>query len=211
MKTITIEGIKIEYYSRSEIYKNNNIPADDPYYVAYQIADPISAQLHIPCPDIGYVPNLQQPDYNTGLISIQCGKSYTTNVFPELTNNLIAISTRFSDYEILVGIIAHEMRHIWQQMYRPLINRYPAQGFLMSLKHPAEIDADGYAIYYMSQALSIDLEKAGKIICPEEHQYYPRYYSMRQKKATKIEKIMYEKSIKKSSVMYQILRFFHQK
>lgn len=206
MKTINVEGKKIDYYTKNEIFQIEEIPADDLYYAAYQIADRIASQLQVPCPDIGFMPCIHQQDLATSSISEQGAKSYTTNDFPELTNNLIVISAQYPYHEILVGILAHEIRHIWQHIYVPDINQYPAQGFFQSLTHPAEIDADGYAICYISQELNITLNNAAEIICREECQHYPDDYIIRIKKATEIKDNMQSKSNKKSSAFHRFLR-----
>lgn len=196
MNKVIIDGNIIKYFTKTEIYQHT-IPFKELFLIAYQTADHISEQLDIPCPDIGYVTNLQLQDSKTGAISEQGGRSYTTDDIPELTNNFIIVSFKGLTYEKLVGILAHETRHIWQHIYAPEMNRYPAQGFLESLTHPAEIDADGYAIYAISKILNTSLEKAGEIICPEESQNYPNDYVVRLKKAASIKKLMQQKSSKK--------------
>lgn len=205
MNKVIIEGNIIEYFTKSQIYQNN-IPFKELFLIAYQTADHISGQLNIPCPDIGYVPKIHCHNIEAGTISEQFGKTYTTDDIPELSNNFIIISFQMINYERLVGVLAHEMRHIWQHIYNPTINHYPAQGFMEALTHPAEIDADGYAIYYMSQKLNITLNNAAEIICPEECQHYPDDYIIRIKKATEIKDNMQSKSNKKSSAFNRFLR-----
>lgn len=209
MKTITIDDNTINYFTPSEIYQAKNVPTDNLLDFSFQIADHISSQLSIPCPDIGYVPNLQYLDNHTGTVTEQGGRLYTTVDIPELSNNLIILSiTKDTTTEKLIGELAHEMRHIWQNIYNPAINRCPAQGFIDSLTHPAEIDADGYAIYYMSGVSKMSFKNAAEIICPEEYQYYPGDCITRIKKAVAIREDMQLKSQKKPLLLNRISNLF---
>lgn len=66
------------------------------------------------------------------------------------------------------------------------MNENHAKGFGESLMHPAEIDADGYAIWYISEAPEMYIDKAAGIMCPEEKKHHPKEYMYRIEKAKEI-------------------------
>lgn len=137
----------------------------------------LSTALQVPCPYLGLAKHLHyhQPD---GSISIQDARCYTPKDIPTLQNNLILISEDTFNEEKIIGILAHEMRHIWQENYG-LYNQQQALGFLDTLTNPAEIDADGFGILYLSHQCQLSLDEAASILCPVEKKEYPDAYSIR--------------------------------
>ena len=78
------------------------------------------------------------------------------------------------------------MRHIWQHEYAPDMNENHAAGFGDALIHEAEIDADGYAIWYLSYSPNMNIEEAASIMCPVEKTNYPEAFRLRIEKAIEI-------------------------
>lgn len=221
MQTAIINGQEIVYYTQEEL---SEVDLDDRklYEKTYEIANSISNQLKIDCPYIGIVfaPIIRN---QTVLDAV----TYTPNecVMPPLKNSLtiISILPNAFDETRLCGTLAHELRHIWQYTYSPAINTNHAIGFGDSLMHPAEIDADGYAIWYLSEFQNMYFEKAAGIICHKEKKYFPKAYMHRIEKAKEIKAYFDEQkekseskillSIKpdKESIFYRIKNFLMQR
>lgn len=193
MQKVNINGNEITYYKKNELSD-----ADQSFYEEiYCLCDIMSTQLNVACPDIALSNQMRAIDKN-GQVTVEGARTYKPQEVPELENTLILMS--LEDYKPLqfIGTLAHEMRHIWQYKYLPEINKKPATGFEESLIHPAEIDADGYAIWYLSYADNIHIERAATIMCPEEKKYYPKEYMYRIEKAKEIQTSFYEKTKDKS-------------
>lgn len=185
MQTVIIEGNEVIYFTKEELLIEENIDNKELHEETYKIADFISRQLKIECPYIGLSGQIRSRD-NMGRLSVNGGVTYTPEDVPELDNNLIMMSYEEFIPIQFAGTLAHEMRHIWQAKYHPEINKKHARGFEESLTHPAEIDADGYAIWYISDTPDMDIEKAAEIMCPEEKRYHKNEYQMRIEKAYEI-------------------------
>lgn len=179
MDTVSILGSNLSYYRPDELAQVD----PDTYHHMMHICD----QLDIQMPDIAYCPDIIIVSTTLGY---SCGLGYTFSPvdFPQLQNNLITIKDIDNGY-LFYGTLAHELRHIWQRECTPNLLKKPANGFLESLVHPAEIDADGYAIYYLHDQGGINMDQAGKIMCQEEQKHYQKAYQMRLFKAAKIKEI----------------------
>ena len=57
------------------------------------------------------------------------------------------------------------------------------------MSNPAEIDADGFGIWFLSVNLDMSYEKAGSILCPTEKECNPKAYTYRIKKAKEFQTI----------------------
>lgn len=182
MPSIIIEGNTISYSTKEEVVTSDQSDANHFYKTTYAIADTISTLLQIQCPDIGFVNTIYTKD-DMGMVSVMGAKMFTPADIPSLENNLIIMSRKFCDWITFSGILAHEMRHIWQHTYHPEMINKPAKGFGESLMNPAEIDADGYAIRYISERYNMYIEKAASIMCPEEKKHYPKAFMYRIEKA----------------------------
>lgn len=146
----------------------------------------LSDKLKVPCPYLGLAPqlHLKHPD---GSVSVQDARYYTSKNIRTIDNSLLILSAEAYDPEKIVGILAHEMRHIWQETHLA-IDQDPAAGFIESLTHPAEIDADGYAIWYLASEQRLTLEAAAAILCPEEKMSHAAAYDLRLSCAKKLKK-----------------------
>lgn len=184
MQTINIDGQEIKYYKKEEISKAN-IGNKVFYLETYKIAESICKKLNIQCPDIHFEQVIRCKD-EFGRMSVEGAMLFTPMDVPSLHENLIIMSLEKYNYVQFLGTLAHELRHIWQNTYHPNMNQKPAKGFGESLTHPAEIDADGFAIWYLSEAPNMYLQKAAGIMCPEEKKHYPKAYTARVEKAKEI-------------------------
>lgn len=199
MQTQNIEGNVINFFTKEDL-DHDDLGDERPLYEAtYNLAEFMSHQLEIKCPDIGFLDGLRSHD-DMGRISVDLGRMFTPKDVPSLKNNLILMSRENIDLILFTGTLAHEMRHIWQNKYHPKMNENPAKGFVEALKHPAEIDADGYAIWYISDEanMSIDeanmsIDEAAGIMCPEEKEHHPKEYMYRIEKAKELKAYFDEK------------------
>ena len=192
MQEITIDKNHVIYYRREEL---NEIKEEDYrqlYKTAYNLAASMSEQLNVKCPDIGFSKRIITPDTN-GRTTIQGAVTFSPRQLKELKNNLIIMALDFANDVQFEGTLAHEMRHIWQEESKPEITENSATGFEESLMHPAEIDADSYAIWYISEKYHMYLEKAAGIICPTEKKHYAKAYMNRVEKAKELKKYYDEK------------------
>ena len=94
-------------------------------------------------------------------------------------------SLTVSEETQLIGNMAHELRHIWQHEYKPEIMKDKAVGRDSFLNH-AEIDADGFAIWYLSILPGLNIYKAAEIVFPKGKKNHPAGYMNRMLKAKEI-------------------------
>lgn len=200
MQTQNIDGNVITYFTKEEMAHADLGDDRKLYEETYKLADFMSDQLEIPCPDIGFSEEIRVRD-DMGRISVEGAMMYTPKDIPSLENNLILMSLKDLDIIQFTGTLAHEMRHIWQNKYHPQMNEKHAKGFGESLMHPAEIDADGYAIWYISEAPDMYIEKAAGIMCPKEKKHYPKAYMYRIEKAKEIKAYFDEQRDKMNAEM----------
>ena len=192
MEPIIINGILCFYVKRENLPFEILGDFEEKYHTAFNTATFISEQLHIECPYIGLIDRIRNYD-SMGRESIFGGVTYKKGAFQGLDNNLIILSLENFNRERFIAELAHEMRHIWQAKYYPEINHTHAIGFGESLNHPAEIDADGFAIWYMSHYCNMYVEKAASIVCPEEKKHYSKQFMLRIEKSKEIESDMSKK------------------
>lgn len=152
----------------------------------FSVLDSLAYNLDVQCPDISIAETITQINDKTGQISIMDAMTYHTADFPELENNILQFRDP-GDGIHLTGILAHEMRHLYQQKYTPEIfsNGY-AQGYNESLFDASEIDADGFAIFHLVKGAGITYEKAAGIVCPYEKKHDPKAFFYRIEKAKEI-------------------------
>lgn len=186
MSEIYIEGQKVTYYKPKELpIANLSFNDKDFYKDCYAVSDHICTQLNIQNPDIAFSGKLRRKGTNENE-SILGGYLWMPEDVPGLKKPLIIVSLENYALNRFIGSLAHEHRHLWQHIYEPAMNKHPAAGFTESLAHPAEIDADGYAIWYVSNYFGISIEKAAEILCPEEKRTYPEAFKIRILKAREI-------------------------
>jgi hypothetical protein len=184
VQTVKIDSYNITFYSKKDLETFDF--GDDKYIFAdtFRLLYLISRILKVECPDIAFAASLESYNDQTDTISLTHAITYTHSDVPGLNNNAILLALDTMDPYSLTGTLAHEMRHLWQNEYRPEMNAIHANGFRESLTHPAEIDADAFAIWYISGGMS--MEEAGGIVCPEEKKKYPKEFSVRVKLAQEL-------------------------
>lgn len=185
MQSVIIEGHTVNYFKKEELAGADLGDLGPLYEETYKLAENMSRQLKVDCPDIGLSEQIRSYD-DMGRLSVEGAMMYTPKDVPALKNNLIMMSLEDFNNLQYTGTLAHEMRHIWQDKYHPEMNENHAKGFGESLMHPAEIDADGYAIWYISEAPEMYIDKAAGIMCPEEKKHHPKEYMYRIEKAKEI-------------------------
>ena len=103
------------------------------------------------------------------------GYSYVKEIHRELDSSVLIVDLDKAeeimkymgqDNEFLVGIIAHELRHIWQgendlKLYK---SGMACLGPVDSDTCPAEIDADAFAIYWLSKVYGREIEECSEYV-----------------------------------------------
>ena len=191
-QSIQISDQIVDFYSYKQIFHSHpeelQQETKELYETLFFHATYLSNLLKIPCPYIGLTPRMRRHSQTDNSVSVQNAICYTPQDIPSLDNNVILLSMENSDFKTILGYLAHELRHIWQNQYSDL-NLHPADGFIESLTHPAEIDADGYAIWYLSNRTKLSLEDAAALICPEEQKHYQKEFQQRLEKASYFKQI----------------------
>lgn len=186
MREVNIPNSGILYYmTKEDVIEDTSDPNRDAYLQIFSKMETISKILGVTCPYLATSNTIRQRNEYTGQLSDMCAMLFTPDDAPELINNVILISLEHTKPLELSGTIAHEIRHIWQYKYKPELNAVRAQGYTDSLNHPAEIDADGFAICLLALN-GIPLEQAGEAVCPEEKKRDHAAYMLRINKAKEI-------------------------
>lgn len=184
------------YYALDEFATSDDLEnyKKEDYTFYYKVAKTISNDLKIKCPDIGlHYGQMQLPDgTELGGFLIRANDRILS---PNKDLALISMENCKENEKCIVGVLAHELRHTWQNTYNYDLSKDVAVGFYKSLDNSAEIDADGYAILYLSHAYNMTLEDAASIICPTENAEYLNAYRIRLSRAKEIQA---EKSNKRS-------------
>lgn len=178
-------GEEIHCITKKDVLKKLPSRERNVYLEIFDTLERLSTLLNVECPDLSVIGSIHLRNEYTGSISEMCAMLYTPADIPELNNNVIMLSSQHVELLELVGIISHEMRHIWQYKYQPEINKIHAQGYEDSLYHLAEIDADGFAIAILVLN-GISMDKAGGVVCPEEKKRDKKAYMMRIDKANEL-------------------------
>lgn len=201
MSKVLILEQTVFYKTYDETIQDTKDPNHAIYMNLFQHAKLISKYSNVPCPDIGLSNAITVVNEFTGILCEEyAAYSYHINDFPQLHNSLILVSLRLFDETYAsnittnielyrVGVLAHEIRHIWQKKYDPEIVKNYAQGYVDSLFNPAEVDADGFGIWFLSNFFNISHENAASILCASEKIYHPKAYTYRLKKAKELESI----------------------
>lgn len=158
--------------------KNKNI---------YKEAEIICKCLNVKCPNIGFFYECYLPQQiNKSVLAAL----YSKNENSILVDDLIVFFQKFS-HKKTIGLLAHEIRHKWQNEYKPKMAEKPAENFQQTLTNQAEIDADAYAIYYLSTCFNISLKKRpilcvhSYISCRLKEQELPIYNAFMMQKHSK--------------------------
>lgn len=196
----------VEYMTKEDVITDVFAPDREAYLQIFHKMETISKMLNVTCPDLSIATSIRRCNEYTGELSDMCAIVFTPDDSSELTNNVLQLSLEHMNPLELDGILAHEIRHIWQNKYKPELNKVHAQGYTDSLNHPAEIDADGFAICLLL-LLEIPLEQAGETVCPDEKKRDPAAYMLRINKA---KEIMTEIECQNANGRISIFSFFKQ-
>ena len=190
----------------------------------YQVARILSSLLKITLPDIALGSRVISINEKSGELSLMDSIMYTPEDFPVLKNNLIYLGIfenamiphepqkEFNSGEVLklCGILAHELRHIWQRKYHKQQFIKGANGMAESLHDEWEIDADAFAIASLVVYADMSYEEAGEAVCPEEKRIYPDAYKERIDRVSKYVSDIKE-NFRKKTLKERILDFFRRK
>ncbi len=184
---VTYEGQRIDL----NFYNPEDVPIIHPEYQElyrrlFLFVGALAKDLGVECPALSIRLTIKQQDPDTKLISIQSAYSYSNYQYPNLKRTVIMLAWEdMNNSELyLKGVLAHELRHMWQDKYKPEIRVKNASGYLGSLADEAEIDADAYAINFIaSNFLDWDFDRAADIMCPFEKEHDPEAYIQRLNRA----------------------------
>lgn len=143
-------------------------------------AEKLSAILGVTCPDFLFLKAILHEDTETEMAAF----TYHKQDYAELSNSVILFSESLFSEKYSAGVIAHEMYHILQRDNGLFMAEY-AKGYYESLYNTAEIEADAFAICYMSALFTLDFKEAASILCPYEEKYNSGAFYKRIKKAKK--------------------------
>ena len=182
MSKAIIKGMETIFFTKEEAAL---LPNDErePFDLVFPYVEELASYLNVKTPDIAFTRKMRDEDY----VTVKSGQLTTPKDEPKLKNALLTLSWEHIEEFYLEGVIAHEMRHLWQEVYHPELLSVKAKGFKDSLYNDAEIDADGFAIAYLCNYFSnMHEDKADKILCPEEKKHYPKAYFKRLERAKAI-------------------------
>lgn len=168
-KHFCIDNISLNYLSYDEIedHREELNELYELYKFVYNVADFLCQQLEIKIPDIAFLTHIRGtiplPPFE---VVKKDSLLYYMDSHPELDNSLILLSLEKQNCYSLTATISREIRHLWQCQNAPELMPSPAITLEQALNYPAEIDADAFAIWNVSQTPGIHtLEAAATIVC----------------------------------------------
>lgn len=190
MHKVYIKGMGYVPYVTKDVI--NSLPEDDIHVQLFKYIAKLAMILRIPVPDLSLISSITTYNPGDGSMSDVSAILCTTSDLPYLNNSLLIMTIEcMDDLEYFSGVLAHEMRHLWQELYNPKIREKKACGFLESLYNEAEVDADGFAIAFISFSPNFNLENAGKVICKKEYEEYNDAFLYRIEAAKQIKEELY--------------------
>ena len=163
---IKLIGGKIEYFTKQDIEKGDkHLSLNDikTYGEVFRVAECICKRLDVDLPGIILTPDLSE----------KWGYTFFKKDNFLLTDNIVALRVEDGmDRYLFTGNLAHEIRHIWQSYYNPSLVKKTYKKPGEDLLCPAEIDADGFALWYLAA------DKKDKPACFKkmaEEIVFPRY------------------------------------
>lgn len=215
MAVVKIKGMnEIEYFPYSDLNQVESEHNRAIYEEFYRTLRPLCRMLHVELPDLAILDSIRYVNPLTGQMTQEVGRSITTQEEPALSNNIIIVSLEFKSPEYITAILAHEVRHFWQKKYHPEEYSEVAMGYGDSLLNHAEIDADGFAIYYIAKYAPMYIEKAARIVCPKEKKDSPKGFMKRIERAKEMQDLIdamdapTEPSTQKENFASKLRKFF---
>ena len=184
MKTVFITNIfphEIHYYTPQEVLKLESS--------IFRCVINICTFLTIDIPNIAIGTIVPGVDPDTGELFERMATTWTPDEIPALENPLVYIGVAYPNGDplndmMLIANIAHELRHIWQKKVHPKRYAKTAKGYRDTLFNEAEIDADAFAIMYLSGGKG--MESVGSVICDNYYTENSDAFELRMKRAEEI-------------------------
>lgn len=167
--------------TETNIYTENTMktqPCNELQKQVSNILEPMCEELNLQKPDISVEDKIPYTDIKKGKIIYIPAMTYLKELIPGLSNNQIVVAKEY-DLLRLTGIIAHEVRHIWQSENRTLMCHNPIYSIGQTLNDPAETDADAYAVYFLMIHYGISFENAAKVVFPHIDPHTEEYANRR--------------------------------
>lgn len=136
--------------------RKENSEENEKYRVTYDYAETICDILHMDVPNIAIDPELDIDKF---------GFTYHKKDWKLLEKSLIVMRWNESEF-FYIGMLAHELRHVWQGMYaRKIMGERCdyASTVEEAASNPAEIDADGFAVYYLHKMTGKSMDECAEI------------------------------------------------
>lgn len=153
--------------SKSEMVKYR-FHSHENKYLATFFAEKVCTYFNMELPPIKLKRTLHPIGIKASGTTAQMGRTVTPLNIKWLKVPHVYLATKNVTQAEFIGTLFHELRHVWQYYFNREINEFPAIGFQESLLHPAEIDADAFAIAALSLIMKISLLEAADIVCPDE-------------------------------------------
>ncbi len=175
-------AIPVFFLSEKDAIKND----DKDFLMLYKWARPICNALEIKCPLLTWQASITHMNDKTGEITKLSGMSYHKEDISNIPETLVMISMEERNFYYLNATLAHELRHVWQHKQPGYTKRIHAQGIEESAKDPEEIDADAFAIWFISTSDEYTIESAAEFFCSNEKMLFPKYFDARIQRAYEI-------------------------
>ena len=163
----------VSYVTQRQACISPSSPYSNMYRELYNLAAPISNLLKIKCPVFSLEKDEPEKWKARGLISAAITynpkdilRLYNAISLLKIRNFLIVVFQANIYYGTwLTGLVAHELRHVWQQTYHIDIYNKHASSYDDALFNLSEIDADAFAIWYLSVVKDCSLAQALSLYC----------------------------------------------
>ena len=186
MKETFIDGVGQLYYATPQDVEEMPDGVEKAFFSKlFLVADDICESLDISCPDIATTNTLVTAAEDGTLVE-NTAMLFSNKKHSHLDKPIMLIATARNDKYLMLGSIAHELRHQWQEENRPELSDHYAYG-MDTLYDEAEIDADSFAIRYIAiNAFNDDYEEAAKHVCPFEKELCEDAYNLRIERAKQL-------------------------
>ena len=167
--------------TETNIYTENTMktqPCNELQKQVSNILEPMCEELNLQKPDISVEDKIPYTDIKKGEIIYIPAMTYLKAFIPGLSNNQIVVAKEY-DLLRLTGIIAHEVRLIWQSENQTLMCHNPIYSVGQTVTDPAETDADAYAAYFLMNHYGISFENAAKVVFPHIDPHTEAYANRR--------------------------------
>lgn len=152
--------------------QSKDLTSDNKIVAIMQLLTAIAQTLHVQCPFIG----LGSPNSDFKAMMFNPSELPKTIAYKDrqkLKKNNTCYIEMYVPYIVnaeiyFEAVLAHEMRHVYQYYYNPSINRKHSSGGEEAWKHPAEVDADAFAIAYIMHKYQLSTHEAFPFVFADE-------------------------------------------